>query len=70
MNCPECGKEMEKGMLDVGSRGILYGMRWWINVEKGQSTFGRKSEVLRRMGSDFGTFGSRCPECRIIMLKY
>jgi len=70
MKCPECGKEMEKGMLEYGNQGFLYGMRWWIGAEEGQSTIGKKSVVFKRIGSTFGSFGYRCPECQLIVLRY
>ena len=74
MNCPKCGKEMEKGMLETGSSNVLFQIRWWIGVEKGQSTMGRKPVPIDTtlLGGDvqLAFFGSRCLECQILVIEY
>ncbi|MDD1766163.1 MAG: PF20097 family protein [Methanomassiliicoccales archaeon] len=73
MICPKCGKEMEKGMLETGSSNVLFQTRWWIGVEKGQSTMGRKPVALRTSllsQQQLAFFGSRCPECQILVIEY
>jgi hypothetical protein len=73
MICPKCGKEMEKGMLETGSSNVLFATRWWIGVERGQSTMGRNSVAIRTSlleQAQLAFFGSRCPECQMIVIEY
>lgn len=73
MNCPKCGKEMEKGMLEVTSGGYLQGaLRWYSGLEKNQATVGRETVALRRGigGAYFHVPGYRCSDCELAVIEY
>ena len=66
MNCPNCGKEMEKGFFGCESS------------EMTRPSWFKKKTILALGGEPLGKFhldmsyfqGSRCRECRTLVLNY
>ncbi|MCJ7516433.1 MAG: PF20097 family protein [Methanomassiliicoccales archaeon] len=73
MISPKCGKEMEKGILEVDAGGYLQGaLRWFSGLEKYQATVGRKRVVLGRgvLGAYFHVPGHHCSDCELAVIEY
>ena len=64
--CPKCGKEMESGYLEAES--LVGGAKW----QEKRSVLGIGGELLMKPNASGLVYlqGSRCPHCRILMLKY
>jgi rRNA maturation protein Nop10 len=69
MNCPECGKEMEHGVLQIQNEPFSfggYGIRWFSHDEK----------VVHGLGGEFFHLywirkpGAICRECDLIILRW
>jgi uncharacterized Zn finger protein len=69
LNCPECGKEMEHGVLQIQNESLSlsgYGMRWFPEDEK----------VVHGLGGEFFHLywirkpGAICRGCGLVILRW
>jgi hypothetical protein len=67
MKCPECGKEMEHGTLQIENEMVgAYGVRWFQQDEKIVSGFGGDLFHLYRIRKP----GVMCRDCKLITLRW
>ncbi len=73
MRCPECGKEMEHGILQIDSRNWLaigHGIRWFKPNEEIHDLLGTGGEGLPWDPPWTRRHAMMCRDCELILLRW
>jgi hypothetical protein len=65
MKCPECGKEMESGIVSSGNNGMFWSDRpIWSSISAERIPMMWKLMRLRHLS------GYRCEPCKLMIMRY